>query len=175
MLENQRWAAFETRRKSHVAAYLLWLLLGVVGAHRFYLQMRASGFGMLYLACVAGVTFFFSDLLGIEDTVLIVTSATMLLLGIWVLLDVFRIPGFVHAYNDRLIRWLSGDVATRRWPRRQQAVYLQRGRIPDLESKAQALIRGALRNPAGKTWTFNYKFQTFNSNANDRANVCMDR
>ena len=92
MLENQRWAAFETRRKSHVAAYLLWLLLGVVGAHRFYLQMRASGFGMLCLACVAGVTFFFSDLLGIEDTVLIVTSATMLLLGIWVLLDVFRIP-----------------------------------------------------------------------------------
>ena len=72
--------------------------------------MRASGFGMLCLACVAGVTFFFSDLLGIEDTVLIVTSATMLLLGIWVLLDVFRIPGFVRAYNDRLIRWLTADV-----------------------------------------------------------------
>ena len=70
MLENQRWAAFETRRKSHVAAYLLWLLL-----------------------------------------------------GIWVLLDVFRIPGFVRAYNDRLIRWLSGDVATRRRSRRQQAVF----------------------------------------------------
>ena len=121
MLGNQRWVAFETRRKSHVAAYLLWLLLGVVGAHRFYLQMRASGFGMLCLACVAGVTFFFSDLLGTEDTVPIVTSATMLLLGIWVLLDVFRIPGFVRAYNDRLIRWLSGDVATRRRPRRHQA------------------------------------------------------
>ena len=30
-----------------------------MGAHRFYLQMRVSGFGMLCLACVAGVTFFF--------------------------------------------------------------------------------------------------------------------
>ena len=118
MLGNQRWATFEARRKSHVAAYLLWLLLGAVGAHRFYLQMRASGFGMLCLACFAGVTFFFSDLLGTEDTVPIVTSATMLLLGIWVLLDVFRIPGFVRDYNDRLIHWLSGDVATRRRPRR---------------------------------------------------------
>ena len=87
MLANQRWATFEARRKSHVAAYLLWLLLGAVGAHRFYLQMRASGFGMLCLACFAGVTFFFSDLLGTEDTMPIVTSATMLLLGIWVLLD----------------------------------------------------------------------------------------
>ena len=37
--------------------------------------MRASGFGMLCLACVAGVTFFFSDLLGTEDTMLIVTSS----------------------------------------------------------------------------------------------------
>ena len=123
MLENQRWATFEARKKSHVAAYLLWLLLGVMGAHRFYLQMRVSGFGMLCLACVAGVTFFFSDLLGAEDTVLIVTSATMLLLVTWVLLDVFRIPGFVRDYNDRLIRWLSGDAAIRRRLRRHQAVF----------------------------------------------------
>ena len=123
MLGNQRWVAFKAHRKSHVAAYLLWLLLGVVGAHRFYLQMRASGFGMLCLTCFAGVMFFFSELLGIEDTVPIVASAMMLLLGIWVLLDVFRIPGFVREYNDRLTRWLSGDVATRRRPRRHQAVF----------------------------------------------------
>ena len=123
MIENQRWMAFEAGRKSHVAAYLLWLLLGVVGAHRFYLQMRASGFGMLCLACFTGATLFFSDLLGIEDTVLIVASAMLLLLGVWVLLDVFRIPGFVRDYNDRLICWLSGDVATRRRSRRHQAVF----------------------------------------------------
>ena len=125
MIDKQHRTVFETHRKSRLTAYLLWLLLGVVGAHRLYLRMKPSAFGMLSLVCVVTATFFSQDLLGLTDESLIVTGAALLLLVTWVLADVFRIPGFVQAYNDRLLRQLSGEReqwrrrrAKRSWPRR---------------------------------------------------------
>lgn len=117
MIENQRWVAFETQRKSRVTAYLLWLLLGVTGAHRFYLRMKVSGFGMLFLACLATVAFFSRYLLRLTDEMLTVAGAALLVLTIWVLVDVFRIPGFVQDYNDRLLRRLGGE--SEQWRRRR--------------------------------------------------------
>lgn len=116
MIENQRWVAFEAQRKSRLTAYLLWLLLGVIGAHRFYLRMKVSGFGMLFLACLAAVTFFSRYLLRLTDEMLAVAGASLLVLAIWVPVDVFRIPGFVQDYNDRLLRRLSGE--SDQWRRR---------------------------------------------------------
>ena len=117
MIDKQYRTVFEVYRKSRLTAYLLWLLLGVVGAHRFYLRMKPSGFGMLSLVCVAAATFYSQDLLGFANEVLIVTGATLLLLVTWVLVDVFRIPGFVREYNDQLLRQLSGE--REQWRRRR--------------------------------------------------------
>ena len=54
-----------------MTSYLLWLLLGVVGAHRFYLGMKPSGGVMLCLACVVGVTL---ALRGFGDEALLMAS-----------------------------------------------------------------------------------------------------
>ena len=107
MIGKQYRTVFEARRKSRLTAYVLWLLLGVAGAHRFYLRMKPSGFGMLSLACVTTAAFFARDWLGFTDEILIVSGATLLLLATWVLADVLRMPGFVQQYNDRLLRRLS--------------------------------------------------------------------
>ena len=124
MIGKQYRTVFETRRKSRLTAYVLWLLLGVAGAHRFYLRMKPSGFGMLALVCVAAATFFARHLPGFTDEILIVSGTTLLLLVTWVLADALRVPGFVQAYNDRLIRQLSGGREQwrsrrpqRNWPR----------------------------------------------------------
>jgi len=114
-MAEKRWAAFESRRKSKRVAYLLWLLLGVLGVHRFYLGLRPSGTGMVCLACVTGVTLFL--LWDVPDEALLVATVTAVPLFVWVLPDAFRIPGLVQTYNDLLIRRLSGDI-TRRRPRR---------------------------------------------------------
>ena len=90
-------------------AYLLWLLLGVVGMHRFYLAMKPTGICMACLALVNVTSLMLGDF-GDELLVrsVIVGGAPML----WVLSDVFRIPRFVRDYNDQLIRRLGGDTMT---------------------------------------------------------------
>lgn len=114
-MTEKRWEAFESHRKSNRAAYLLWLLLGVLGMHRFYLGMKPSGIGMACLACTSGVTLFI--LWDVPDEALLAATVTVVPLLVWVLLDVFRIPGLVRTHNDLLIRRLGGDI-TRRRPRR---------------------------------------------------------
>lgn len=117
MTGNQLWTAFEALRKSPAVAYLLWLLLGLAGAHRFYLGMKPSGSVMFCLVCIGGAQWFLS---GTPDEALLRVATVLLPLAAWVLLDVFRIPGFARAYNDRLIRRLSGDLETnRRWRTRR--------------------------------------------------------
>jgi TM2 domain-containing membrane protein YozV len=79
-------------RKSVAVAYLLWLVFGLVGGHRFYLGDASSGVGMCLLF-----------LLGWVLLAAFVGAALLLWLVIWVLLDAFRIPGLIKA-----------DVARRR-------------------------------------------------------------
>lgn len=73
--------AFDRTRRSLVPAYLVWSLLFWAGGHRFYLGRRRSGWVMLATSVAS---------LGAVGVV-------------WGLLDAFRIPGMVRAYNNRLI------------------------------------------------------------------------
>ncbi|MDD9999714.1 MAG: NINE protein [Candidatus Tectomicrobia bacterium] len=113
-MAEKRWEAFESRRKSKRVAYLLWLLLGALGMHRFYLGMKPSGIGMACLTCASGATLFV--LWDVPDEALLAATVTVLPLLVWVLPDAFRIPGLVRTHNDLLIRRLNGDI-TRRRPR----------------------------------------------------------
>ena len=79
-------ASARVGRKSVFVAYLLWFLLGSLGAHRLYLQRTPSGVAMLLLLLVG--------LLG--------GQLGFLLLGvlmIWVSVDMLLIPGMARACN----------------------------------------------------------------------------
>jgi hypothetical protein len=79
-------------RKTMGTAYLLWFFLGGVSAHRFYLGFRTSaivqmlltplGYAMLWSKSPAGLLF-------------------VPVAGLWILADVFMIPGMVAKANDR--------------------------------------------------------------------------
>ena len=87
MLKEQR-VTNDTR--STGTAYLLWIFLGVLSAHRFYLRRPGSAILQIVLNCL---------LVGL----------------IWTAFDLFLIPGMVRqdqaAIRDRLIRQASAGQA----------------------------------------------------------------
>lgn len=92
---------YDAYKKSALVAYLLWFVLGGLGAHRFYLRNTASAIVLLVITvtCIAA-TIVSLGLLGI---LLIVPL-------VWVVVDAFLIPGKVRQLNARLIRELSGEL-----------------------------------------------------------------
>ena len=77
--------------KSTGVAYLLWLFLGSLGAHRFYLGRVSSGIVMLLLS-----------VLGAFLTILVVGYFLLAAVGIWVIVDAFLIPGMVSGYKNSM-------------------------------------------------------------------------
>jgi TM2 domain-containing membrane protein YozV len=77
---------FEANKKSLVVAYLLWFFLGVFGAHNFYL--RRTG-------------------VAVAQLILTITIVGLAIVGIWVIVDAFLIPGWVSDRNNMLVRELS--------------------------------------------------------------------
>lgn len=82
--------------KSTGAAYLIWLFLGGLGGHRFYLGRGGSGAVMLILTIVGALTL----VVGIGAVFLIIV-------GIWALIDAFLIPGMIQAHKDKIRQSLS--------------------------------------------------------------------
>jgi len=73
--------------KSIVVAYLLWLFLGWISAHRFYLGRPGSAIlQIITLLLVVGV--------------------------IWWIIDLFLIPGMIEQDKDRLRREWAGRIAS---------------------------------------------------------------
>ncbi len=77
--------------KSIGVAYLLWLFLGGVGGHRFYLGRTGSAVAMLLLT-VGGLLL----------TAIGIGFALLLAVGIWALVDAFLIPGMVSAHKNQV-------------------------------------------------------------------------
>lgn len=72
-------------------AYLLWLLLGTFGAHKFYL--RQNGMGFIYLAL---------GLIGYGTAWFLLGFLFLVPLWIMMVIDLFTIPGRVRQVNGRL-------------------------------------------------------------------------
>ena len=89
--ETLRLMRYDAAKKSVGVAYLLWFFLGAFGVHRFYLG--SWGIGILILACtgLAFVTF----------------GLTGLVSGIFMVIDLFLIPGMVSRHNQRVIASLA--------------------------------------------------------------------
>ncbi|MFC3123884.1 TM2 domain-containing protein [Pseudoroseomonas globiformis] len=82
---------YDAGKKSPAVAYLLWLFLGMFGAHRFYAGKTGSAVAILLLSLLGFGTIGF---------VLIIPI-------IWVLVDAFLIPGWIREHNNALIDRIS--------------------------------------------------------------------
>lgn len=89
--------------KSTSTAYLLWLFLGGLGAHRFYLGRIGTGSIMLGLW-----------LIGIFTVFIGIGIVPLGILGIWVLIDAFRIPSMVRSDKETIRSKLSSEAMTLR-------------------------------------------------------------
>ena len=99
MLTDDEWATFEAafrkKRKDPAACWALWGILGVFGAHRFFLGHTAMGF--LYLV-------------------------TLGLLGLGVLADLFNMGEVIQAYNTRVQADIVADLINARLQKHSETV-----------------------------------------------------
>lgn len=91
---------YDANKKSGVVAYLLWFFLGGFGAHRFYLGSTGPAIAQLVITLVSIVL-----------SVVAVGLIGFVVVGIWVLIDAFLIPGMIQDYNSRLASHFSGMPA----------------------------------------------------------------
>lgn len=84
---------YDANRKSAGVAYLLCLFFGGFGAHRFYLGSKLGGAVQLGLWVAGWVTLFLA----------------WIPLGIWVLVDLFLIPGMARDRNMELADHFAFD------------------------------------------------------------------
>lgn len=85
--------------KSPLIAYLLLLFVGGFGAHRFYLGHTGSAVLMLVLWIVGWVTL-----------PIMVGIVPLGVVGVWVFIDLFLVPGMVARDKDRVRRLMRGEL-----------------------------------------------------------------
>ncbi len=85
--------------KSTAVAYLLWIFLGGLGAHRFYLGRTGSAIAMIGLLVV-----------GLVTAGAIVGGLLIAALGVWLLVDLFLIPGMISSHTNAVRESLSAQI-----------------------------------------------------------------
>lgn len=78
-------------KKSVGVSYLLWFFLSSLGIHRMYLGRKGSGVMMLVLSILGWITLAF-----------FIGWIFLIIVGVWVLVDAFLLPGIVKKANDDL-------------------------------------------------------------------------
>ncbi|MGB3290967.1 MAG: TM2 domain-containing protein [Burkholderiaceae bacterium] len=97
-MEQTKAMLYDAGKRSIAAAYVLWFFFGWLGAHRFYIGYKLSGFLMLALAVLA-----WYRAVAVEGAGFL----AFIVLGIWVLIDAALIPFMVRKRNMRSARELS--------------------------------------------------------------------
>lgn len=104
-----------SRRKSMGAAYALWLFLGLLSMHRFYLERPGSAILQIILNClVVGL--------------------------IWTLIDAFLIPGMIRDHANKVrnelmfhadpgAHALPAGIDTSRWSKKDREAYALQQRL----------------------------------------------
>jgi TM2 domain-containing membrane protein YozV len=95
-METQKMMRYEANKKSAGVAYLLLILFGGLGVHRFYLGKSGSGVVMLLLT-----------LLGIVLSFAGIGFVLIAIVLLWMFFDLFLIPGMTREYNNKLVDMLT--------------------------------------------------------------------
>jgi TM2 domain-containing membrane protein YozV len=91
---------YDANKKSVGVAYLLWFFLGGAGGHRFYAGKTGSAVAILALS-----------ILGVLLTFVGVGVFLLAIVGIWVIVDAFLIPGWIRNANTLLATTLTNNNA----------------------------------------------------------------
>lgn len=100
--DTQALMAFDAGKKSSGLAYVLWFFLGGLGGHRFYLGRTGSAVAMLLMSIFGWMTVWF-----------LVGFFLLIPLGIWLLVDLFLIPGMIEQHNNALMARLNAAPSSR--------------------------------------------------------------
>jgi TM2 domain-containing membrane protein YozV len=87
---------YDAQKKSVGVAYLLWVFLGTLGAHRFYVGRIGTAIAQLLLTIVGVCTMFLGVGFFVAGCV-----------GLWVLIDAFLLPGIIRMHNLELARRIA--------------------------------------------------------------------
>lgn len=115
----QKEMVFEANRKSKGLAYVLWILCGYFGVHRFYAGETKTGAIQLVLAL---------SVIGWP------------ILAVWLLIDLFLIPGMINERNMDLIHALNDDRPMRGQSDERYEVEEKRSAEPVLDSKRARML-----------------------------------
>lgn len=94
---------YNSRKKSYIIAYLLWLFLGVFGVHRFYLGNNISGFLQLSLF-----------VLGTLTTFLFIGYIFLAILSIWLVGDLVFTAIMVSSKNNKIKKEIASVIVQSR-------------------------------------------------------------
>ncbi len=84
--------AYQARKKDALIAYLLWVILPLTGAHRFYCNRVGSGVAMLVITVVS-----------IPLCFILVGFLSYFVVVVWWIVDACLIPGWIQRHNELLI------------------------------------------------------------------------
>lgn len=85
--------------KSAVVAYLLWFFAGGLGGHRFYLGATGSAVTILVLSVLGVLTLIFG-----------IGFVFLMVVGLWLLVDLFLIPGMVDRHRQDVRNRLASQM-----------------------------------------------------------------
>src|SRR5882724_13149308 len=72
---------YEANKKTALVAYILWLFLGLIGGHNFYLGRTG---------------------IAVTQVILSLTVVGLVITVVWVVVDAFLIPGWIRERNNAL-------------------------------------------------------------------------
>ena len=83
---------YDAQKKSVGVAFILWFFLGYLGAHRFYAGKTFTAISQFVLTLLGGVL----AMVGVGFVFLGIV-------GIWLIVDIFLLPGIIRSYNVSLV------------------------------------------------------------------------
>lgn len=93
----------DNKKKSPVVAWLLWVFLGSIGAHNFYLGRVGSGIGYILLLVLGWLTIW-----------LLIGSIFFIALGIWWIVDAITMTSKLEKYNGNIEQSVIQDILQNR-------------------------------------------------------------
>ncbi len=90
-----RYMQYDANKKSAAIAYRLWLLGGLLGVHRFYLEEKRTGVALLAITLISGVL-----MAVLPDPKY---AVTIYIAAAWWFFDLFFLGEKVRSYNADLV------------------------------------------------------------------------